>query len=257
MPFKADVSSLIGLYAVGVFISFTLSQSGMFMKWKRQQSKNWQFKAAINGFGAILTAIVVIVIAVAKFREGSWIVIVLIPIMVFMLDKINIHYLSVREQLKINEKDYDKFDFSDTNYQNKIIVPIESVNQASVRALRYAISIADNVVAFSVAIDDESARDIREKYDRLHTNIPLVVKLSPYRKVVDPLVRFIESSEYDYVPGDMITVLLSQFNVTKWWHRLLHNRTRSYIERRLLKHKHIVVATIPLQLKDDKVAVRK
>lgn len=198
-----------------------------------------------------------VIIAVAKFREGSWMVIVLIPIMVYMLNRINIHYLSVREQLKIPEEEYDSIDFSDTNYQNKIIVPIESVNRASVRALRYAISIADNVVAFSVAIDDESARDIREKYDRLHTNIPLVVKLSPYRKVVDPLIRFIESSEYDYVPGDMITVLLSQFNVTKWWQRLLHNRTRSYIERRLLKHKHIVVSTIPLQLKEDKIGARK
>ena len=251
VAFRADVASLIGLYAVGVFISFTLSQAGMFMKWKRLRNKNWKIKAAINGFGAVMTAIVVIIVAFAKFTQGSWIVIVLMPVMVLLINKTHLHYLSVREQLKIKKEDYSKIDFSDTSYQNKIIVPIDSVNKASVRALRYANTIADNVVAFSVAINEESAKEIQEKYNQLNTKIPLVIKYSPYRRVIDPLLRYIESSEYDYEPGDMITVLLSQFVVKKWWHRLLHNNTRAYIEKKLLKHKHIVVSVMPLQLKDD------
>lgn len=249
--FKANVSSLIGLYAIGVFISFTLSQSGMFVKWIRQKDKHWQLKAAINGVGAIFSAIVVVVIAVAKFTEGSWLVIVLLPLMVFLLDKVHLHYMSIKEQLKIKDSDYEKFDFSETNYQNKIIVPIESINNASVRALRYASTICDNVVAFTVAIDDDSAKEIQEKFDRLKTTIPLVIKLSHYRKVVDPLIRFIESTEYEYEPGDMITVLLSEFVVKKWWQKLLHGKTRLYIEKKLLKHKHIVVSVMPLQLRDD------
>ena len=250
--FKANVTSLIGLYAIGVFISFTLSQSGMFMKWKREQSKNWHYKAAINGFGAILTSVVVVIIAFAKFEEGSWIIIILLPLMVFLQKKVYMHYIAVREQLKIKGSEYEAADLSKLEYNNKIIVPMESVNVASVRALRYARTICDDVIAFTVVMSDEEGRVILEKFNKLHTDIPLVIKLSPYRKVVEPLLRFIESAEYDHEPGDMITVLLSSFVVRKWWHALLHGNTRKYIERKLLKHKHIVVSNMPLQLKDDR-----
>ncbi len=249
--FKANVSSLIGLYAVGVFISFTLSQWGMFIKWKREKSKNWQFKAAINGIGAILTAVVVVIIAFAKFREGSWIVIVLIPVMVIMLKKIHTHYISVKKQLKMTDQAYSELESTGLTYRNKIIVPLESVNKSSVRALRYANTICDDVVAFNVALDEESADKIQADFDKIGIDIPLVIKMSPYRKIVDPLLRYIESSEYDHEPGDMITVLLSEFMVRRWWHRFLHNKTTRYIEKKLLKHKHIVVALMPLQLKDD------
>ncbi|QOX64606.1 APC family permease [Anoxybacterium hadale] len=249
--FQANVTSLLGLYAIGVFISFTLSQSGMFMKWVREKSGNWRLKSVINGFGAVMTGVVVVIIAIAKFKEGSWIVMVLMPVMVFVIDRIHKHYVSVKEQLKIEESEYDGIDFAKLNYANRIIVPIESVNKASVRALRYANTICDDVIAFCVAIDEHGAREVKEKYEKLGTDIPLVIKFSPYRKVIDPLLRFIESSEYDREVGDMITVLLSEFVVKKWWHRFLHNNTRAYIERRLLKHKHIVVSVMPLQLKDD------
>ena len=249
--FRADVTALLGLYAIGVFISFTLSQSGMFMKWKREKSGHWKLKAIINGFGALTTCIVVVIIAFAKFTQGSWVVIVLLPILVYLIRKVHSHYISVKEQLKIEESEYDGISLEKMSYANRIIVPIETVNKASVRALRYAHTICDNVTAFCVAIDDQSAREVQEKYDKLGTDIPLVIKLSPYRKVIDPLLRFIESSEYDREAGDMITVLLSEFVVKKWWHRFLHNNTRVYIEKKLLKHRHIVVSIMPLQLKDD------
>ncbi len=250
--FRANVTSLLGLYAIGVFISFTLSQSGMFMKWRRQKSEHWKLKAFINGFGALVTSIVVVIIAFAKFKQGSWVVIVLLPVLVYLIGKVHGHYVSVREQLKVEDSEYDGIEFEKLSYANRIIVPIENVNKASIRALRYANTICDDVVAFCVAINDESAREVREKYDKLGTDIPLVIKLSPYRRVIDPLLRFIESTEYDYESGDMITVLLSEFVVRKWWHRFLHNNTRAYIEKKLLKHKHIVVSVMPLQLKDDR-----
>ncbi|QOX62415.1 APC family permease [Anoxybacterium hadale] len=249
--FQANVTSLIGLYAVGVFISFTLSQSGMFIKWRRERSKNWHFKAAINGFGALLTATVVVIISIAKFEEGSWIILILIPILVFLQMKVYVHYVAVKEQLKIKGSEYETADLSKLEYHNKIIVPIESVNVASVRALRYAKTICEEVTAFTVVMSEEEGKIILEKYNKLNTDIPLVIKLSPYRKVVEPLIRFIESAEYDHTPGDMITVLLSSFVVRKWWHALLHGNTRKYIEKKLLKHKHIVVSNMPLQLKDD------
>jgi hypothetical protein len=106
-----------------------------------------------------------------------------------------------------------------------------------------------------VAVNEDSEKKIRADYEKLNIDIPLIVKYSPYRRVVEPLLKYIESAEYEYEPGDMITVILPQFIVKKWWHRLLHNRTRIYVERELLKHKHIVVSTIPLQMKDDDVVI--
>jgi amino acid transporter len=255
--FQAKVTSLLGLYAIGVFISFTLSQAGMFKQWLLTREKHWKPKAAINGFGAFVTAIVVLIIAVVKFREGAWVVVILIPILIILMLKVKRHYTAVKLQLKLDQDDIGKLDVDHNVYTNKVIVPIDSVNKSSIRALRFAKTISDNVTAFSVAIDEDSAADIKEKYAQLETAIPLVVKYSPFRKVVDPLLKYIESAEYDYQKGDMITVLLPQFTVKRWWQRLLHNGTRVYVEKELLKHKHIVVGVMPLQLKDDEYVLKK
>ncbi len=249
--FKAKVTSLLGLYAIGVFISFTLAQTGMFMKWKKSKGKGWKHKAVINGFGAIVTSIVVVIIAFTKFEEGAWLVVILIPILILMIFKVKKHYNAVMRQLRLKPEEIEAFDINKAVYTNRVIVPIESINRSSLRALRYAKTISENVTAFSVAIDDEAAKKIKEKYGALKTDIPLIIKHSPFRKVVDPLLKFIESAEYDYQNGDMITVILPQFAVKKWWHKILHNNTRYYIERELLKHKHIVVSVMPLQLRDD------
>ncbi len=249
--FKAKVTSLLGLYAIGVFISFTLAQTGMFMKWKKSKEKGWKRKAIINGFGAIVTSIVVVIIAFTKFEEGAWLVVILIPLLIIMIFKVKKHYNAVMRQLRLKPEEIEAFDINKAVYTNRVIVPIESINRSSLRALRYARTISENVTAFSVAIDDEAAKKIKEKYGALKTDIPLIIKHSPFRKVVDPLLKFIESAEYDYQNGDMITVILPQFAVKKWWHKILHNNTRYYIERELLKHKHIVVSVMPLQLRDD------
>ncbi len=250
--FRANVTSLIGLYAIGVFISFTLSQAGMFLKWMREKNGNWKVKAAINGFGALVTFIIVIVIAVTKFTQGTWIVVIVIPIMIFLMLKVKSHYVSIQKQLKLSAEELAAVDISHDIYRNRVIVPIESINKASLRALRYARTISDNVVAFNVSIDEETGKKVREKYNTVNSDIPLIIKYSPFRKVVDPLIKFIESAEYDYQKGDIITVILPQFMVRKRWNNILHGHTRLYLERQLLKHKHIVIATMPLQLKDDK-----
>jgi len=249
--FKADVGALVGLYAIGVFIAFTLSQTGMFLKWFRERGKNWLPKAIINGFGAFVTSLVVVLVAITKFDKGSWMVVIAVPVMIFLMLKVKKHYVAVTLQLRLKPEELSSIDISHDVYKNRVIVPVESMNKSSVRALRYARTISENVVAFNVSIDEESGIKIRERYDLLKTDIPLIIKYSPFRKVVDPLLKFIESAEYDYQKGDMITVILPQFTVKNWWHNLLHNRTWKYIQRQLLKHKHIVVSTMPLQLKDD------
>lgn len=249
--FNANVTSLIGLYAIGVFISFTLSQSGMFLKWVRGRSQNWLMKAIINGFGAFVTLTIVVVIAITKFKQGTWIVVIVIPILIFLMNKVKKHYVAVSKQLRIKPEELPDIGIESDVYKNRVIVPIESINKTSVRALRYAKTISDDVIAFSVQIDEESAEKLRQRYGMLNTQIPLIIKYSPFRKVVEPLLRFIESTEYDYHRGDMITVILPQFSVKSWWHNVLHNQTRLFLERELLKHKHIVISVMPLQLKDD------
>jgi len=254
VAFKASVSSLIGLYAIGVFISFSLSQSGMLIKWLRTRTPHWQLKAFINGLGAFVTSIVVVIIAFTKFHEGSWLVVVLMPILVYSMLKIKKHYMSVHRQLKLEPEQFEEFE-TQQHYNNRIIVPIDSINKKSIRALKYAQTISPNVTAFSVVIDEEAAEKLREKFEWLKTDIPLIIKYSPFRKVVEPLVKYIESTEYEYQRGDIITVILPQFGVRRWWHRFLHNNSLAYIEKQLLRHKHIVVSVMPLQLKDDDVVM--
>lgn len=256
--FKANVTSLIGLYAVGVFISFTLSQAGMFVRWFRTKEKGWRYKAVINGFGALVTLVTVFVIGYTKFFIGAWIVVVAIPILMFILLRIKRHYLAVSLQLRLQPGELESIDLSKDTYRNHVIVPIESINKSSIRALRYAKTISNNIVAFNVAIDEESERRTRERWQTLHTDIPLIIKYSPYRKVIEPLLEFIESyEEHNYTKGDMVTVILAQFAVRTWWHIFLHNQSRVFLQRDLLTHKHIVVATIPLQLKKDSDVIKK
>lgn len=250
--FKAEVSSLIGLYAIGVFISFTLSQSGMLLKWIKGKGKNWIPKAIINGFGAFVTFLIVIVIAITKFTQGAWVVVIVIPLMIFFMLKVKKHYTAISKQLKITNEELLDVHIKHNVYRNRVIVPIESINKASIRALRYAATISDNVIAFNVSVDEEQAKKVAEKFKLLDSDIQLISKYSPFRRVVEPLLKFIDSTEYDYQKGDIITVILPQFVVRSWWNKILHNQTRVFIERELLKHyKHIVVSTMPLQMKDD------
>lgn len=254
--FNAKVTSLIGLYAIGVFISFTLSQTGMFTRWIRTREKGWVLKAIVNGFGALVTAVVVLIIAIFKFREGAWIVVIVVPILILMMLRVKKHYIAIYKQLRVSPEEMSSIDVTKNTYRNRVVVPVESVNKASIRALRYARTISDNVVAFNVSIDEAHGKKIRERYSMLNTDIPLIIKYSPFRKVVEPLLKFIESTEYDYQRGDMITVILPQFSVKAWWQNLLHNHSRIFIERELLKHKHIVVSTMPLQMKDDNYVLK-
>jgi amino acid transporter len=253
--FRGDTNALIPLYAIGVFISFTLSQFGMFKRWVTKRGEHWIHKAIVNGTGAFVTTVVVIIIAISKFQKGAWIVIIVIPTIVFMMLKVKAHYQAIAKELKIETEELSSIDIEKDLYNNRVIVPVESINRASIRALRYAKTISDNVIAFNVSIDEESGKKINEKYSLIKTNIPLVVKYSPFRKIAEPLLKFIESEEYDLKKGDMITVIIPQFEVNEWWEKILHNHSGSLIEKELLKHKHIVIATMPLQLKNKTLRI--
>jgi len=249
--FKANVSNLIGLYAIGVFISFTLSQTGMLIRWFRRRGRNWVLKAVINGMGAVVTAVTVVIIAVTKFSQGAYIVIILLPVLIFLMMKVKKHYTAVAMQLHIDENEYENPDLSTQKYNNRAIVLLSGINRASVRAMRYAATICHDVTVFSVAISDEDEQKLKDRYEKLNNTIPLVIKRSPYRKIVTPLMEYIDSAEYNYQKGDIITVVMPQFRPSKRWQRILHNQTQLFIQRKLIRKHHIAIVTIPFQLGDD------
>lgn len=248
--YRSDTHSLIPLYAVGAFISYTLSQIGMFVKWLRSSEKYRLAKAAINGVGMFVTGIAALIIGVTKFTHGAWIVVLVIPVLMLMMLRIKRHYIMVAEKLRLNPEEVAALDLTKQNYDIHVIVPIDSINRASIRALRYARTLSSKVVAFHVAINDEKEQRMKEQWRQLTTDIPLIVKYSPYRKILGPLLDYINSyEENQYQKGDIITIVLSQFAIHSWLDYFLHNQTRWRISKELMKHEHVVIATIPLQLR--------
>lgn len=249
--FKANTHLLINLYAVGVFTSFTLAQSGLLIRWFRHKESGWLYKALINGFGAAVTLTALIVIGVTKFLAGAWIVFVVIPIMMWAMLKVKAHYNSVAHQLDIPNDTLDKINLIPA-YSHHVIVPIDSLNAMVVKALRYARTMTDKVEAFHIETYEGEADKLKTKWAGLTTDIPLIVRHSPYREVIGPLRDYIDSEEHASQPGDIITVLLPQFFVPKWWQTALHNNTSLFIANALFSKRNVVVAILPFYLEDIK-----
>ncbi|MFT8314189.1 MAG: APC family permease [Clostridium sp.] len=242
--FKGENHYLLPLYAVGVFISFTLSQSGMLMRWLRKKEGNWRHKAFINGFGALITCITAIVIGITKFVHGAWIVCLLIPLLVFIMMRIKNHYNKVADSLRLPLDIKPKEMHYGAN-RNYVIVPIDTLNKSFLKALNYARAISEDIIVFHVSVDVESTEKLKKRWQEYNVGIPLTVKSSPYRSLVGPLVKFIESEEFVLGPKDTITVVMPQFVVRKWWHHALHNQTSLFVKSVLLNRRNIALTTIP------------
>jgi amino acid transporter len=247
--FQADTHLLINLYAVGVFTSFTLSQSGMLVHWVRQKDPGWQYKALVNGLGAIVTFTAVVIIGVTKFTEGAWIVFVLVPLIILVMLKIKTHYQSIAQQLDIPNDTLSQIELIPA-YSHHVIVPIDSLNAMVVKALRYARTMTTNVVAFHIETYEGEADKLRNKWAILNTDIPLIIRHSPYREVVGPLGEYIDSEEHASQPDDIITVLLPQFFVPKWWQTILHNNTSLFIANAMFSKRNVVVSILPFYVED-------
>lgn len=242
--FGGKTHALMPLYAVGVFISFTLSQSGMFSKWVKEKTPGWRHKAIINGTGAVVTFITVIIIGATKFLHGAWLVCIFIPLLVVIMLKIKRHYNKVAEQLKLPLNLRPK----ELNYaddKQHVIILLDSLNKSFIKSLNYAGNISSNITAFHVSVDDEAAEKLKKRWEEYNAGIPLVIKHSPYRDIYEPLISFIESEEYEAKKGETVTVILTQFVITKWWHNVLHNQTALFIKNMLYKRRNIAVVTVP------------
>lgn len=245
--FDAKTHRLIPLYSVGVFLSFTLAQTGMVIHWKNVREAGWKKRAAINGFGAIITVITTIIIVYEKFAEGAWIVAILIVLIIMSMKSIKRHYTKVADSLRLNEDELECYKL-DKAFTQIMIVPISSLNKAALSALQYARSITPNVIAINVNSDKENLEKLKSRWTMLHTDILLVAKYSPYRAIVTPLLEYINIIADAADDSEIITVLLPQFITGEWWGEILHNHTGFLLRETLLHNKNIVVSTYPYHL---------
>jgi amino acid transporter len=248
--FGGDSHALIPLFAVGVFVAFTLSQAGMVLHWIRLRGAGWHAKAAINGLGALATAVTLGVVATSKFLEGAWIVIVLIPLLVLAFRSVKAHYQEIGLELSLNGIDPD---FTPPRAP-RVVLPISGLHRGVVEALLYARSISDQVTAVYVEITPGDADRIRAQWDRWGQGVPLVVIPSPYRSVVGPLLEFLDRFDQEHDDGQLASVLLPEFVPARWWQHLLHNQTAWLIKLALLYRRRRygtvrAIIDIPLHLR--------
>ncbi|OBR92011.1 MULTISPECIES: APC family permease [Clostridium] len=248
--FNGETHYLMPLYAVGVFISFTLSQFGMLVRWVKIRKQGWVHRAFINGVGASVTLFTAVLLGITKFTSGAWIVFILIPTIVYFMAIIKKHYTKVAEQLRLSIDEKPK-EINFAEQKRYVIVPIDTLNKSFLKALNYARTISKNIIVFHVSVDDEATNKLLKKWHEYDVDIPIIVKKSPYRSIVGPLVKFIESEEYSAGSKDTVTVVLPQFVVTKWWGNILHNQTALFIKTMLLRRRNIAIVTVPYIIFED------
>jgi len=241
--FRGDTHALIPLYAVGVFISFTLSQAGMVRHWYRERGPGWRWRLLINGTGALLTGVVTLVIAVTKFTHGAWIVVLLVPILVLMFQTVNRHYALVADQLSL--EGYG----GPPPIRHTVLVPIGDVHRGVVAAVQYAKLLSPEAKAVYVETDPAATRRLEEKWIKWGMGVPLVILTSPYRSVLTPLLEYIDHLQEEQ--GEIrrvVTVVLPEFMPRRWWQHLLHNQTALLIKGALLFRKDVIVTDVPYHL---------
>lgn len=240
--FGGNVDSLIHLYAVGVFLAFTMSDSGMVVHWWKTRGPGWIKSLAINGTDAVFTSSILIIVAITKFSLGAWIVIVLIPIIVAFFVFVHRHYDGVAKQLRIVPGQLPP-----PTIDEVVLVPIDDVNYASLRAIAYARATGHKVVVVHVATSDERADKVREKMARYAADMELVVIDSPYRSFVRPLLAYV-SALHRQCSDAFVSIVLPEFIPAHWWEGFLHNRTAERLRGAFERHPNVAVILVPYLL---------
>lgn len=269
--FQASVTRLIPLYAIGVFLSFTLSQAGMARRWWKighlvageeivepgstlKYEKGWQTRMVINGFGAVCTAIVMVVFAVTKFREGAWVVLILTPVLVVIFFAIHYHYKNLAKGLSLSN-------FSavpNQNLRHRVIVSISGVHQGTLAALHYARRLSDDVTAVHVAVEPAESEKVRKKWETWGEGVRLVVLNSPYRLFLEPLLDYITEILRHRQPGETLTIIVPEFISNNWFSFALHTNTAELLRNHLKRQQGIVITNVPyhVQKVEDEYSMR-
>jgi amino acid transporter len=262
--FQASVTRLIPLYAIGVFLSFTLSQAGMAHRWWKighlepdvvvqeigstlRFQADWKGRMLINGFGSLCTAIVTVVFATTKFRDGAWIVLILLPLLVMLFFSIHRHYRHVARRLSLDG--FRGLPARETRH--RVLMPISGVHQGTLEALRYARLLSDDVTAVHVALDPSETEKLQSKWKTWGEGTRLVVLDSPYRLFIEPLLQYLQTIIDNRQPNENITIVVPQFIPSRPWHNALHMRTADVLRSELLSRSGVVVTDVPYSLDED------
>jgi hypothetical protein len=266
--YKASVTSLIPLYAIGVFLSFTLSQAGMARRWWKvgqlkpgeeiveqgstlRFDKGWKFKMVINGFGAVCTVVVTVVFAVTKFTEGAWMILILIPLLVAMFFTIHRHYRDLASRLSL-----DKFSgLPARQVRHRVFLPVSGIHQGTLEALRYAKLLSDDVTAVHISMDPEETEKVQKKWKVWGEGTRMIILNSPYRLLIEPLLEYLEDVIENRQANETITIVVPQFIPSKRWHNALHMRTAEVLRQELLSKSGVVVTDVPYQVHGEKEQV--
>lgn len=244
LGFQGDTHALIPLYAVGVFLAFTLSQSGMVMRWRKLKTPGWKRNAMINGIGAVMTGTILLIAGVTKFIHGAWLVMILIPVMVSVFSLVHRHYSRVADQLRIQPEQLPS-----ATIKQFVLVPIDTVNYASLRALAFARSMSSQIIGVHVNTDIERAQRTKEKMAKYAPDINFIVLDSPYRQFVRPMIAYIEAL-HQQNPDAFVTIILPEFIPAHFWERALHGRTAQRLRGEFETHPNVAVVLVPYLLED-------
>jgi amino acid transporter len=239
--FHGDTTALIPLYAIGVFLCFTLSQAGMVRRWIRTKAEGWRWKAALNGVGAVATGIVAVIQVWTKFTHGAWIVVLIIPLFIVLLRAIKRHYVRFASEIQLDGTT------EMVPLRHHVIVPVSGVHKAVANALIYATAISDDIKAVYVEVEPDKTAKLKEEWEAWDTGVELIVLDSPYRSLIRPLVEYVSAIE-DTGPGELVTVVVPEIVPRHWWEHLLHNKTALYIRTAFLFRPRIVVTAVPFHL---------
>jgi amino acid transporter len=241
--FNGDTHGLLPLYAIGVFISFTLSQFGMVRHWLRLRGTGWARNIVINAFGGLVTLVVLSIILVTRFLSGAWIVLVLIAFFTFTLLRIHRHYEKIADSLSL-----DDFGAPTRLRHPRVIMPIGGVHRGVIKALEFARSLSPDVTAVYVETSPEEGEKVRKRWDRWGDGVRLQILSSPYRSIAGPLMQYLNKLGEERQPGDVITIVLPQFVPEHWWENLLHNQTAWPLRLALLFRAGYIVIDVPYHL---------
>jgi len=239
--FEGDTHALLPLYAIGVFISFTMSQSGMVRRWLRLREEGWWWRVWFSGVGAIVTGVVLLTLAVTKFTEGAWIVVVLIPALVLGFVVVHRHYDEVAAQLSLEG-------FAPPPpMTNTVLVLAGDIHRGVVKAIQYAQTLSPNPKAVFVETDPERTRKLEEKWGKWGMGVPLIVLASPYRSLLGPLIEYIDHLQMRD-ENHVVTIVIPEFIPARWWQLGLHNQTALLIKGAMLFRKNVIVTDVPYHL---------
>jgi amino acid transporter len=237
--FKGETNRLIPLYAVGVFISFTLSQFGMAVRQRRLKHPHWHLHVGISTFGAIVTGVVAAVIAITKFVTGAWIVTLLIPGIVYILYKIHGHYITLGNQLRLTDDDARHHE----PVRSTSIVLTSSIHKGVLPALEYARTLSHDCRALFIETDPVETAIIKERWEEFGMGVPLVIMEAEFRTLIGPIMEYLEEVKKER-PNYIVTVVMPEFVAAKWWHRFLHNRSSLMLKMMLMFRRDIVFTNV-------------